>query len=118
MTDSKGRFRASREQRKAVLAKFEQSGMSAAKFAAVVGIKYSTLAGWLQRYRRPKPRVAAKRVRLVEAVIGPNPAKEPGSGTALIVHLPGSVRVEVSSVAQVPLAATLVEALQNRGLGC
>ena len=34
-TDSKGRLRVSREQRKAVLAKFEQSGMSAAKFAAV-----------------------------------------------------------------------------------
>ena len=47
--DARGRLRVSKEQRKAVLAKFEQSGMSAAKFAAAAGIKYSTLAGWLQR---------------------------------------------------------------------
>ena len=117
-TDSKGRLRVSKEQRKAVLAKFEQSGMSAAKFAAAAGVKYSTLAGWLQRYRRLKPRDAAKGVRLVEAVIGPHPAKEPGSGTGLMVHLPGSVRVELTSAAQVPLAIALLEALQNRGLGC
>jgi hypothetical protein len=32
-TDSKGRLRVSKEQRMAVLAKFEQSGMSTPKFA-------------------------------------------------------------------------------------
>ena len=117
-TDSKGRLRISKEQRKAVLAKFEQSGMSAAKFAAAAGIKYSTLAGWLQRYRRLKPRAAAKGVRLVEAVIGSNPAQDSGLRTGLMVHLPGSVRVELTSAAQVPLAIALLEALQNRGLGC
>ena len=116
--DSKGRLRVSKDQRKAVLARFEQSGMSAAKFVAVAGIKYSTFAGWLQRYRRPKSRAAIKRVRLVEAVISPNPGKEPGPGTGLVVHLPGSVRVELSSVAQVPQAVALLEALRNRGWAC
>jgi hypothetical protein len=75
-TDCKGRLRVSKEQRKAVLAKFEQSGMSPAKFAAMAGIRYSTFAGWLQRYRRLKPRVASKGLRLVEAVIGATPSKE------------------------------------------
>jgi hypothetical protein len=117
-TDSKGRLRVSKEQRKAVLAKFEQSGMSAAKFAALAGIKYSTFAGWVQRYRRVKPRVASKGVRFIEAVIGPNPSKEPASKPGLIVHLPGAVRVELFSMAEVPLAAALIEALQNRGSGC
>lgn len=115
-SDSKGRLRISKEQRKEVLARFEQSGMSAAKFAVVSGIKYSTLAGWLQRYRRPKSRVT-KGVRLVE-VIGANPVTKPGSGTGLTVHLPGSVRVELSCLTQVPLAVALLEALQNRGSGC
>ena len=115
-TDSKGRLRISKEQRKAVLAKFEQSRMSAAKFAAVAGIKYSTLAGWLQRYRRAKPRAVSNQMRLVEAVIGSNPSTEVRPG--LVVHLPGSVRVELSSVAEVPLAAALIEALQNRAVGC
>jgi len=117
-TDSKGRLRISKEQRKTVLAKFEQSGISAAKFAAVAGIKYSTFAGWVQRYRRVKPRVASKGVRLIEAVIGPKASKEPESKTGLIVHLPGSVRVELTAVAQVPLAIALLEALQNGRLGC
>src|SRR5688572_21574047 len=66
-TDSKGRLRVPKEQRKAVLAKFEQSGMSAAKFAVVAGIKYSTFAGWVQRYRRAKPKAALRRLRLLEA---------------------------------------------------
>ena len=70
-TDSKGRLRVSKEQRKAVLAKFEQSGMSAAKFAAVAGMKYSTFAGWVQRYRRAKPTAALRRLRLLEAVVDP-----------------------------------------------
>ncbi len=47
-TDSRGRVRVSKEQRRAVLAQFEQSGLSAAKCAKVSGLKYSTLAGWLQ----------------------------------------------------------------------
>jgi transposase-like protein len=117
-TDSQGRLRTSKEQRQAVLAKFEQSGMSAAKFAATAGIKYSTFAGWVQRYRRTKPRVASKPVRFIEAVIGPKTSKEPASKTGLILHLPGSVRVELSSMAEVPLAAALIEALQKRGSGC
>jgi hypothetical protein len=41
--DPKGRLRVSKEQRKAVLAQFEQSGMSGAKFAAVAGIKNQIL---------------------------------------------------------------------------
>ncbi len=116
--DSKGRLRLSKEQRQAVLAKFEQSGMSAAKFAAVAGIKYSTFAGWVQRYRRGKPRGSSRAVRFIEAVVRPNSSKEPASKAGLIVHLPGAVRMELSSVAEVPLAAALIEALQKRGSGC
>ena len=92
--------------------------MSATKFAAVAGIKYSTFAGWLQRYRRGKPRAASKGVRVVEAVLGAPPSKEPACKTGLIMHLPGALRVELSSASEVPLAVALVEALQKRGLGC
>ena len=87
-TDAKGRLRVSREQRKAVLAKFEQSGMSAAKFAIVAGIKYSTFAGWVQRYRRANPKAALRRLRLLEAVVNPSHAPERTSEHVLMVHLP------------------------------
>jgi hypothetical protein len=111
-TDSKGRLRVSREQRKVVLARFEQSGMSAPKFAAVAGIKYSTFAGWVQRHRRAKPKAALRRLRLLEAVVDPGPSPERTSERALSVHLPGQVRVEVSSLAKVPLVRELIRALQ------
>ena len=117
-TDAKGRLRASREQRKAVLAKFEQSRMSAPKFAAVAGIKYSTFAGWVQRYRRARPKTVLRRLRLLEAVVDPRHVPEPASENVLRVHLPGQVRIEVSSLAQVPVAVELIGALQSRGSGC
>lgn len=117
-SDSKGRLRISKEQRKAVLAKFEQSGMSAPKFAALAGIKYSTLAGWLQRRRRGKARIPSKGVRFVEALIGPTACREIASKSGVMVHLPGALRVELFTLADVPVAAALIEALQNRGAGC
>ena len=52
--DTKGRVRTSKEQRRVILEEFERSGESAAGFAKRTGLKYSTLAGWLVRYRRPK----------------------------------------------------------------
>ena len=117
-TDSKGRLRVSREQRKAGLARFEQSGMSGAKFAAVAGIKYSTFAGWVQRYRRTKSKAALRRLRLLEAVVNPSHAPERTSEHVLVVHLPGQVRIELSSVAQVPLVTQLIRGLQGGPAGC
>ena len=111
-TDAKGRLRVSKEQRKAVLASFEQSGMSAPKFAAVAGIKYSTFVGWVQRYRRAKPKAAPRRLRLLEAVVDPSQLPEGASEHVLRVHLPGQVRTEVSSLAQVPLVTALIRGLQ------
>jgi hypothetical protein len=48
-TDSKGRVRVTKGERRAVLDQFEQSGMSGARFAKVAGIKYSMFVGWRQR---------------------------------------------------------------------
>ncbi len=108
--DTKGRIRASKEQRRAILAKFERSGVSAAQFAMLTGLKYSTLAGWLQRYRRTKPPARARQVRLLEAV-----AAAPGTGgqnpAVLVLALPGGVRLEVVDERQAALAAVLVRAL-------
>jgi len=116
--DSRGRVRASKEQRRAILAEFERSGISAAQFAKVTGLKYSTLAGWLQRYRRAKPKAASRRLRLLEAVLDPSHPKERTSEHVLIVHLPGQVRIELSALAQVPLVSELIKALQTGQAGC
>ena len=116
--DGRGRVRASREQRRAILEEFERSGVSAAQFAKRTGLKYSTLAGWLQRYRRAKPKRVPRRLRLLEAVVDPSPSQERIFEHVLRVHLPGQVRIELSSLAQVPLVTELIRALQNRPAGC
>ena len=105
--DTKGRLRASKEQRRVILAKFEQSGMSAAQFAQRTGLKYSTFAAWVQRYRRTKRPERKPALRLLEAVVTPAaPAAE-----LLVVHLSGGARLEISEASQIPLAAAFVRAL-------
>jgi len=88
--DTKGRVRTSKDQRRAILEEFERSGESAAGFAKRTGLKYSTLAGWLVRYRRPKPVRRVEPLRLLEAVV--DPAQSVAAGV-LVLQLPGGVRV-------------------------
>ena len=104
--DTRGRVRTSKEQRRVILGEFERSGMSAAEFARRTGLKYSTFAFWVQRYRRTKRPAGKAPMRLLEAVLTPaTPA------TVLTVLLPGGARLEVREAGQVPLAAALVHAL-------
>lgn len=106
--DTKGRVRTSKEQRRRLLAELERSGMSAAQFARRTGLKYSTLAGWVQRSRRTKRPARRSPLRLLEAVLTPSPST-PG----LTVLLPGGARLEVREAGQVPLVAALVHALEK-----
>jgi transposase-like protein len=107
--DTQGRVRTSREQRRRILAEFARSGLSAAQFARRTGLKYSTLAGWLQR-RRIKPPRPVQPLRLLEAVLAP-PA--PASSAAPILHLPGGARLEMAGADQAPIIAALLRALEH-----
>jgi transposase-like protein len=109
--DTKGRVRASKEQRRLILAEFERSGVSAARFAKQTGLNYSTLAGWLQRYRRTKPQGRARQVRLLEAVVEQGPKPAPQNPEVLVLQLPGGARVEIRDVKQARLAAAVVREL-------
>ncbi|MFO1513209.1 MAG: transposase [Verrucomicrobiota bacterium] len=106
--DTKGRVRTSKAQRRAILAQFENSGMSAAEFARRTGLKYSTFALWVQRYRRTKRSERKSPVRLLEAVVAPTPLS-PG----LLVQLPAGARLEIREAGQVPLVAALLRALEQ-----
>jgi transposase-like protein len=109
--DTKGRLRTSKEQRRAILGEYERSGESAAGFARRTGLKYSTLAGWLARYRRAKPtKPVPPSFRLLEAVVETAPNKVAG---ALVLQLPGGVRAEVADERQAVLAAMVVRALEQ-----
>ena len=107
--DSQGRVRVSREQRRVILAEFERSGVSAAQFAKVTGLKYSTLAGWLQRHRRSQSRKRQQPVRLLEAMVEPTAEGK----SAVVIELVCGARLEISDVKQVPLASALLRSLQQ-----
>jgi hypothetical protein len=79
--------------------------MSAVQFALRAGLKYSTFAGWVARYRRTKGTEQKVSVRLLEAMM-PMPTSTP-----LRVQLLGGAHLEIREAGQIPLAAALVQAL-------
>ena len=121
--DTRGRVRVSAERREGLLAEFEQSELSGAKFARMVGVKYATFANWVARRR--KQGVAGdgsgggqeRPIRLFEAVMESGTSRFSTVG-GLAVELPGGSRVEVGSPVQLAMAAELVvlvaQGMRNR----
>jgi hypothetical protein len=93
--DVLGRMRTSSARRESLLNEFEKSGLSAKKFAELSGIKYQTLATWLQKRRQQgqTPVKAANTVKWLEAVV--QEAQGPATRTASVVmlRLPGGAQI-------------------------
>jgi hypothetical protein len=91
-----------------LLAEFEKSGLSAAQFAKLAGIKYQTFANWLQKRRRQAAGQGLAQptdpVRWLEAVVQEAQGTASGQTLAVVVSLPGGARMELSQVKQIPLA--------------
>ena len=105
--DAVGRVWTPRARREEVLDELERSGMAAVKFAALIGVKYPTLASWVQKRRRERGAAAAGRpaaLRWVEAAVE-------ARAVGLRVELPGGARIEVADEGQAKLAAVLLRAL-------
>lgn len=95
-SDVRGRVRLPKERQAALLEEFDKGGMSAQAFAAWAGVKYPTFASWLQKRRKERGKIAPAEqpLKWVEAVM----SQAPTSAGTLVIHLPGGVRVEASSV--------------------
>ena len=127
-SDSKGRVRMPEPQREALLDEYERSGLSAARFAAMVGVKYQTLITWNKKRRDQRaPGIAPKTVsaerapalvaRFVEVV--PDRAAEPAPlAPALTLMLPGQATLQITHGSQTALAAQLLLALAKGGVSC
>jgi hypothetical protein len=122
--DVRGRVRTPVARREALLDEFELSGVGGPKFAALVGVKYQTFAGWVHERRKKRPVAphagnaglpSASSLRLVEAVVAceakEGTQKAASASGLLQVHLGGAVRLEIGDAAQVKLAAALLKAL-------
>jgi hypothetical protein len=112
--DALGRVRTLKTKREEILDEFEGSGVSGAEFAALTGIKYPTLASWIQRRRRERGAYGRKGpvkpdqgMRFLETVV----EKAAACSAPLEVELPGGARVRIADAGQVPLAVQLVRGL-------
>ena len=120
--DAKGRVLVSRERRASLLEEYDRSGMSGVKFAQYIGIKYSTLAYWLQSRRRHREReklllkagadteAGKSNGAWIEAVVeNGSPPRVPIG--ALRIYFAGGAYCQISSATEVALAAELLARL-------
>jgi hypothetical protein len=118
-TDTRGRMRITPERRQQLLAEFDRSGLSAPKFATLTGIKYQTLAAWLQRRKKQgvispaTPTKSSPAVQWLETVIEQAQSASTPASTALLVRLPSGAVVEVANLAQATLAGTVLRAWEK-----
>ena len=116
-SDTRGRVRTPRERREQLLDEFEQTGASAAMFAKIAGLRYSTFAAWVNRRRKQGASAAVRSaagkalVQFVEAAVEP---KAQPRGGRLRIELPGGAQTEISSSDEVMLAAELLQALERK----
>ena len=98
------RRRTSPQQRSALLAAFERSGLSAAAFARQQGLRYTTFCNWRQRQARsPGPAFVE-----IEVMARPRPVE-------LLIEIGAQARVRLNSPAQSELAARLLHHLHTLG---
>jgi hypothetical protein len=120
--DAQGRVLVSRERRASLLEEYDRSGMSGVKFAQYIGIKYSTLAYWLQSRRRHREReklllkagadteAGKSNGAWIEAVVeNGSPPRVPIG--ALRIYFAGGAYCQISSATEVALAAELLARL-------
>ena len=98
-----------------MLDEFERSGVPATKFAVLMGVKYQTLASWIQKRRKKRGTEVARPAALnwVEATMECQAA-----AGALVVQMPGRVTMMVSDAAQAALAGQLLRAYNREVAGC
>ena len=87
--------------RESLLDEFERSVLSAAKFAALVGVKYQTFAAWALRQRRQrgaaKPATAnGDSVRWLEALVTSAANSDGAPPPGVLVRLPSGLCLEVA----------------------
>ena len=91
--DRSGRLRLSPEQRFALLQAYQTSGLSGPRFAALHGVKYQTLATWIQKSKQTAA-LKPKRLSFIAAEVLPGP--EPGHSNSLEVILPGGGKIQIT----------------------
>jgi hypothetical protein len=90
-------------QRARLLTAFDRSGLSATDFARQQGVHYTTFCGWRQRRDRGPSSPGFVQVEMPESA----PPVE------LVIEWGGTARLRLTSEAQIPLAARLLQACHD-----
>lgn len=108
--DRRGRLRYTPEQKQALVAAYEASGLSGPRFAALHGVNYQTPVSWLKKRRVDDADHPALRSLIPAELDGP-----PRSATTLPMEIlpPCGVRLAVHTPSQMNMAATLIRELHN-----
>lgn len=112
--DGLGRVRTPVERREALVAEFRRSGLSAARFAQLAGVRYNTFWTWLKKHGagvKPSRRKGGVKQRFVEVIVKRPTAAAHEAITPLHVTLPGGATLSLISHQQVVVAAQLIKAL-------
>ena len=111
-------LRYTKDQKSARVAAYQSSGLSGPRFAGIHGVKYQTLASWLQKRRKsvalaslPQPGPISHFLSLIPAEI--DHGNPPAPASALPIHLPGGIRLDLTATSQAPLAAAVIRHLQS-----
>jgi hypothetical protein len=84
--DAMGRVRLPRARREELLDEYERNGISGVQFAAYVGIKYSTLASWIQKRQRRQQQEKS----LIKAESGAQSDKGNGTWVEAVIERSGN----------------------------
>ena len=116
--DSLGRVLTPLAKRQEILAAFDGAGMSAARFAAMVGINYSTFCSWVQERNKKQGKdsllteAAAKpQVQWIEAEMACGAKPRCGGDGMEIELLGGGARLRVRDERDAELAAVVLRAM-------
>lgn len=116
-SDTLSRVRTPAAKREQILAEFERSGLSGARFARLHGINYQTLMAWTRKRRvstSPGVPAAGSNVDPVghfAAQLGLREVRI-GSDSGLDIELGSGVRLHIDTLAQADLASRLIRSLQ------
>jgi site-specific recombinase XerC len=105
--DSQGRVRVGKERADELIAEYQRSGLTGARFAAQIGVRYRTFWSWLEQRgltsKRPRSNPKAP-PRLVEVTFATG-------ARSLVVELPGGGRATIERPEQAILLAALIKAI-------
>lgn len=118
--DTRGRVRTTPARRQELLGEFDKSGLSAPKFAALTGLKYQTLFGWLHQRRKQREELApagapAKEptVQWLETVIEKAQSAPSTPCSPLMVRFPSGAMIEVVNATQAALAGQVLRSWEK-----